>query len=143
MLYEVITKTMTFSGEIIPTLQDWQTWVQVLFVIWLNVNMVSGAYDNGVSSGLNSDEFELADKLNNKIIESYNNEKESFREFVKRLNAHELLAIQEDYLLKVGDKKVEELTKKELKEYNNLKPVKHNIYGFGFPLYYTIRNNFV
>jgi len=129
-------RVMTFEGSIEKTINDPQTWIQLLFVIWLNVNMVSGAYDNATGSGLRSEEFELADKLNNKIIKSVNNELKDFREYVKKLNNHELISVQEDYLFKVGDKTFEELTKKELKEYKKLKPLRHNIYGFNLPLFY-------
>lgn len=131
-------RVMSFSGDISSTLTDYQTYVQLLFVIFININMVSGAYDSGTSNGVGSMEFDLADKLNNKIITSVNNEMKDFRDYIKRLNAHELITLQEDYLFKVGDKKLEELTSKELKEYNKLKPVRHNIYGFNLPLYYEL-----
>ena len=39
-------KVMRFDGSLESTLNDWQSWVHVLFVIFLNVTMVSGAYDN-------------------------------------------------------------------------------------------------
>ena len=131
-------RVMSFEGSLQNTLEDPQTYIQLLFVIWLNVNMVSGAYDNATSAGLQSNEFELADELNNNIIKSVNNEMKDFREYIKKLNAHELVSAREDYLFKVGDKEVEDLTAKEKKEYDNLKPVRHNIYGFNLPLFYEI-----
>ena len=134
-------RVMSFDGTLQNTLTDPQTYIQLLFVIWLNVNMVSGAYDNATSAGLQSVEFDIADKLNNKIIKSVNNEMSDFRDYVKKLNAHELVSAREDYLFKVGDKEVEELTGDERKEYENLKPVRHNIYGFNLPLFYEISKN--
>lgn len=134
-------RVMSFNGDIGTTLTDYQTYVQLLFVIFLNINMVSAALDSATNQGINCDEFDLADKLNNKLIESVNNEMTDFREYIKKLNHHELLNIQEDYLFKVGDKKVEDLTDKELKAYNNLKPLRHNIYGFNLPLYYELSKN--
>lgn len=134
-------RVMSFSGDIGTTLSDFQTWVQLLFVIFLNVNMVSASYDSATNQGINCDEFDLADKLNNKIIESVNNEMTDFRDYIKKLNQHELLNIQEDFLFKVGDKKVEELTDKERKAYDKLKPLRHNIYGFNLPLYYELSKN--
>ena len=134
-------RVMSFDGDVMLTLYDYQTYVQLLFVIFINVNMVSGAYDNATSQGINSEEFDLADKLNNKIIESVNNEMQDFRTYIKRLNQHELVNLQEDYLFKVGDKTVDELTDKELKEYKALKPIRHNIYGFNLPLYYELSKN--
>ena len=134
-------RVMSFDGSLTATLLDYQTYVQLLFVIFINVNMVSGAYDSATTQGINSQEFDLADKLNNKIIESVNNEMTDFRAYIKRLNNHELVNMQEDYLFKVGDKKVEDLTDKELKEYKALKPIRHNIYGFNLPLYYELSKN--
>ena len=134
-------RVMSFDGSLESTLKDHSTYVNILFVIWLNVNMVSGAYDSGTSNGLNSKEFELADKLNNKLITNVNNEMKNFRDYVKALNIHELVTVQEDYLFKVGDKKVSELTEEERKVYDALKPIRHNIYGFNLPLYYEVTKN--
>lgn len=134
-------RVLSFDGTLQQTLNDHNTWIQIIFVIWLNVNMVSGAYDSGTSNGLNSEEFELADELNNKLITNVNNEMKDFRDYVKRLNDHELATVREDYLFKIGDKSVGDLTDKERKEYDNLKPVRHNIYGFNLPLYYEVTKN--
>lgn len=134
-------RVMSFQGDIQSTLTDYQTWVQLLFVIFLNANMVAAAYDDGTSQGMSCEEFDLADKLNNKIISSVNNEMTDFRTYIKKLNQHEKLNLQEDYLFKIGDKKLEELTDKELKEYNKLKPIRHNIFGFNLPLYYELSKN--
>ena len=134
-------RVMSFDGEIAATLLDYQTYVQLLFVIFININMVSGAFDSGTSQGVSSVEFDLADKVNNKIITSVNNEMKDFREYIKRLNEHELINMQEDYLFKVGDKKLEDLTPNELKAYKKLKPIRHNIYGFNLPLYYELSKN--
>lgn len=131
-------RVMSFDGSLSATLLDYQTYVQLLFVIFINVNMVSGAYDSGTTNGINSEEFNLADEVNNKIIQSVNNEMTDFRAYIKKLNQHELITLQEDYLFKVGDKKLDELTDDELKEYHKLKPIRHNIYGFNLPLYYEL-----
>ena len=138
MLAYFAYQILDFDGDIGKTVYDWQTWVHVLFVIYLNVMMVSGAYDSGTSTGISTEEFNLADKLNNQIITSVNNEMNDFREYVKRLNHHELQSLRDDYLFKVGDKKPEELTKKEMKHYLALKPLRHDIYGFNLPLYYEM-----
>lgn len=141
MLAYFAYQILDFQGSIEKTLLDWQTWLHVAFIIFLNVTMVDGAFDSGVAVGINTEEFVLADKLNNKIITSVNNEMGDFRNYVKRLNHHELQNLRDDFLFKVGDKKVEELTKKELKQYNSLKPIRHDIYGFNLPLYYEISKN--
>lgn len=132
---------LQFNGSLESTLSDWRTYVHLLFVIYLNVTMVAGAYDSGISYGVQSLEFTLADQLNNKIISSANNEMKEFREYVKKLNDHELQSLREDYLFSIGDKKVEKLTEKELKAYNELQPIVHNIYGFNLPLFYEISKN--
>ncbi len=134
-------RTMSFTGSIEEVLRDWRTWVHMAFVIFLQITMVSGAYDFGNNIGLTSEEFELADKLNNKIVTSVNNEMGDFRKYIKKLNEHELQSIREDYLFSIGDKTVYDLTKKEQKAYDKLKPIQHNIYGFNLPLYYEMTRN--
>lgn len=129
---------LNFQGSFETAVKDWQTWVHLAFVIYLNVTMVTGAYDSGTSKGIDSPEFKYADELNNKIVKSVNNEMDDFRSYIKDLNASELKNIQDDYLFSIGDKKLEELTPKERKKYDKLKPVQHNIYGFNLPLYYEM-----
>lgn len=134
-------KTLTFDGSIESVLNSWDTWTNLAFIIFLNITVQSGAIDSGISNGLSSEEFELADKLNNKIIGSVNNEMDDFRVFIKKLNKAELLRMQEDFLFSVGDKKVEDLTDKELKKFKKLKPIQHNVYGFNLPLFYELTRN--
>lgn len=132
---------LEIDGDIQKIVLDWRSWIHTSFVIFLQVVTVSTAYDSGTSVGINSEEFVLADKLNNKIVTSVNNEMSEFRLYVKSLNEHELQTMRDDFLFKVGDKKVSELTKKELKQYKKLKPIRHDIYGFNLPLYYEISKN--
>lgn len=124
------------TGSIEQTVNDWRSWLHIIFVVFINNTMVSSAFDSATSYGIRSDEFTLADKLNNKIITSVNNEMEDFRLYAKKLNEHELQSIRDDYLFSIGDKTLDNLTEKERKAYDNLKPVQHNIYGFNLPLYY-------
>lgn len=138
MLAYFAYQILDFQGDIQKTLIDWQTWVHVLFVIFINVMVVSGAFDSGSVVGISSEEFNLADKLNNKIVTSVNNEMKDFRDYVKALNGHELQSLRDDFLFKVGDKTYEQLTKRQLKQYNKLKPLRHDIYGFNLPLYYEM-----
>lgn len=141
MLAYFAYQILDFKGDIGKTVLDWQTWVHVLFVIFLNVMVVSGAYDSGTVVGISSEEFNLADKLNNQIVSSVNNEMNDFRKYIKNLNNHELQSLREDFLFSHGDKTLEELTKKELKLYNKLKALRHNIYGFNLTLYYEMTKN--
>lgn len=129
------------TGSIEQTIKDWRSWLHIIFVVFMNNVMVSSAFDSATSYGIRSDEFNLADQLNNKIITSVNNEMYDFREYAKKLNENELQSIRDDYLFSIGDKKLTELTKRELKKYNKLKPVQHNIYGFNLPLYYEATKN--
>ena len=132
---------LVFNGSITNAINDIQTWVHLGFVVYVNVTMAGASFDSGTSWGLLSDEFKLADELNNKIIKSVNNEMDTFRTFVKKLNESELKTIQDDYLFSVGDKKVEELTPKQKRTYDRLKPIQHNVYGFNLPLYYEMSRN--
>lgn len=133
--------TLKPNGSLQQTASDWRSWLHILFVVFMNVTMVGSAYDTGTSVGTSTDEYKLSDELNNKIITSVNNEMEDFRIYTKKLNDHELQNIREDYLFSIGDKKLEDMTKKELKMYKKLKPIQHNIYGFNLPLFYEISKN--
>lgn len=134
-------RTMSFSGSLEAVARDWRTWVHLLFVVFLNITMVSGTFDIANSSGLMSEEFRVADELNNKLITSVNNEMDGFRTYIKKLNEHEKQSIREDFLFSIGEKSLDEMTKEELKRYHKLKPIQHNIYGFNLPLYYEISKN--
>jgi hypothetical protein len=63
---------------------------------------------------------------------------DTFRAFVKQLNENELKTIQDDYLFSIGDKKLDDLTPKQRRAYDRLKPIQHNVYGFNLPLYYEM-----
>lgn len=134
-------RTLSLNGSIEQTIQDISTWIHLTFVVLLQVTMVSVGYDSGTDSGINTDEYSLADKLNNQIVSSSNNEIEDFRNFISKLNDEERKNLQDDYLFSVGKKELDQLSDKELKEYKKLKPIQHNIYGFNLPLYYEITKN--
>jgi hypothetical protein len=134
-------RTMTFSGSLESVMEDWRTWVHLFFVVFLNVTMVSGTFDIANSTGLMSEEFRVADELNNKLITSVNNEMDGFREYIKKLNEHEKQSIREDFLFSIGEKTLDELTWKEKRKFKKLKPIQHNIYGFNLPLYYEVSKN--
>ena len=131
-------KVLIFDTTIDLLIKDWYSYIHTGFVIALHFVTQEAAWETGDTVGMSSEEFELADKLNDEIIKSVNNEMADFRTYTKRINEHELQTLREDFLFKVGDKKVEELTKHELKLYKKLKPIQHDIYGFNLPLYYEV-----
>jgi len=131
-------RVLKFDGDIHTVINSWDTWLNLAFVIFLNLTVQSGANDSGISYGIQSEEFELAENINNKIIQKANGNMKTFRQFVKNLNREELGKIRDEFLFKIGDKDVEELTKKELKKYNKLKAIRHDISGFNLALYYTL-----
>lgn len=134
-------KVLVFDATIGVIVKDYYSYVHTGFVIALHLLTQEAAWETGDTIGMASEEFDLADKLNNQIIKSVNNEMTDFRAYTKRINEHELQTLREDYLFKVGDKKVEELTKHELKVFKKLKPIQHDIYGFNLPLYYEMSKN--
>ena len=129
------------TTSIQQTLQDWQTWVHTAFVIYLNVTMVSVAYDTAVDNGTSTPEFELSNELNNKIIKLYNLKKAEFRKYIKALNEHELQSIRDEYTFLIGKDDYSLMTKKQRKKYDKLKAIFHDIYGFNLPLYYEMSKN--
>ena len=138
-------RTFQMEGDIESVATDPNTWLNIAFVIWLNLNVQSGAINSGISAGIESEEFKMADELNNKIIKSVNNEMKEFRQYVKLLNYNERIRLEEDLLYKYGVDDINELHGKQLKKIKRklgrLKPIRHDISGFNLPLYYELTKN--
>ena len=134
-------RTFQMKGDIQSVANDPNTWLNIAFVIWLNLNVQSGAINSGISAGVDSEEFKAADEVNNKIIKSVINEMVEFRKYVKTLNYNEMVRLQEDFLYKYGVDDVSELNKKQLRKFKRLKPIRHDISGFNLPLYYELTKN--
>ena len=134
-------RTFQMEGDIQSVANDPNTWLNIAFVIWLNLNVQSGAINSGISAGVDSEEFKAADEVNNKIIKSVNNEMVEFRKYVKTLNYNEMIRVQENFLYKYGVDDVSELNKKQLRKFKRLKPIRHDISGFNLPLYYELTKN--
>lgn len=131
-------RTIGFNGSIESVAKSVDTWINIAFSIWLHLNILQGANDNAVSSGLQSNEFKQADELNNKIIQIINNEMKPFRDYVKVLNYNERAKLEEDFFFKYGVDTYDELTDKQKKKFKKLKPIVHDIYGYNLPLYYEL-----
>ena len=134
-------RTFQMDGDIQSVANDPNTWLNIAFVIWLNLNVQSGAINSGITAGVDSEEFKAADEINNKIIKSVNNEMVEFRKYVKTLNYNEMIRVQENFLYKYGVDDVSELNKKQLRKFKKLKPIRHDISGFNLPLYYELAKN--
>lgn len=134
-------RTFRMEGDIQSVANDPNTWLNIAFVIWLNLNVQSGAINSGITAGVDSEEFKAADEVNNKIIKSVINEMVEFRKYVKTLNYNEMVRLQEDFLYKYGVDDVSELNKKQLRKFKRLKPIRHDISGFNLPLYYELTKN--
>lgn len=134
-------RTVQMEGDIQSVANDPNTWLNIAFVIWLNLNVQSGAINSGITAGVDSEEFKAADEVNNKIIKSVNNEMVEFRKYVKTLNYNEMIRVQENFLYKYGVNDVSELNKKQLRKFKKLKPIRHDISGFNLPLYYELTKN--
>lgn len=134
-------RTLRVEGSIEMILTDLNTWLNIFFVIWLNLNIQNSAINSGISAGIESQEFKLADELNNKIIKSVNNELKDFRYYVRQLNKEAKTQVEDDYLFKCGVDTYDELTDKQKKKFNRLKPIRHDISGFNLPLYYDMTHN--
>ena len=134
-------RTFQMDGDIQSVANDPNTWLNIAFVIWLNLNVQSGAINSGITAGVDREEFKAADEVNNKIIKSVNNEMVEFRKYVKTLNYNEMIRVQENFLYKYGVDDVSELNKKQLRKFKKLKPIRHDISGFNLPLYYELTKN--
>ena len=131
-------RTIQFEGSIEEVITSADTWINIAFSIWLHLNILQGATDSAVTSGLNSPEFQKADELNNKIIRVVNNEMKPFRGYVRALNDNERAKLEDDFLFKYGVLTFDELTDKQKKKFKKLKPIIHDIYGYNLPLFYEL-----
>ncbi len=134
-------RTFQMKGDIQSVANDPNTWLNIAFVIWLNLNVQTGAINSGITAGVDSEEFKAADEVNNKIIKSVINEMVEFRKYVKTLNYNEMIRVQENFLYKYGVNDISELNKKQLRKFKRLKPIRHDISGFNLPLYYELTKN--
>lgn len=130
-------RMIEFEGTIQGVLTSFNAWLNLAFVIFLNLTVQAGSTDSGITYGITSEEFKAADDLNNKILEECNPKIKELRAYVKNLNRQELEKARDDYLFSIGDKTADELTPKELKKYNKLKGIKRDISGFNLSLYYV------
>lgn len=129
---------MSFDGSIGTIARDPQSWIHLFFVVYLNQVILGASTNSAISYGVNCEEYKLAEELNNKIIKGYNNNSKKFRAYIKIMNDEEQKEMQDDFLFKVGDKELKDLTKKELRKYKKIKATTHDIYGFNLPLYYEL-----
>lgn len=134
-------RVVKVDGDIETMIMSLDTWLNIFFVIWLNLNVQTGAINSAISAGIDSQEFKLADELNNKIIKSVNNEIKDFREYVKKLNEEERLRVEEEFLFRCGVDDKNKLTRKQLRKFKRLKSITHDIKGFNLPLYYEMTYN--
>lgn len=142
LLAYFFAQVLVINGDIISTITSFEGILHMFFVVFMNVMVVGLANDKGTIDGLESQEFEKAEELNKTLITFYNNYKERFRNYVWGLNKYEKHILEEDFLYHAGVKTKEELTKKQLRKFKKLKPIKHNIQGFNLPIYYeTNRRN--
>ena len=61
-------RTFQMDGDIQSVASNPNTWLNIAFVIWLNLNVQNGAINSGISAGIDSEEFRAADEVNNKIL---------------------------------------------------------------------------
>lgn len=135
----VIVSSLNIEGGIVEFFNDTTNiiWTCVLtsLTIILHQIIISSASDNAMNYGLETDEFKTADELNGRIINKIGSTYEDFIDFVKNLNEYEKRTTQTAFIQSLGKRSIEDLDKKELKEFKKLKPVVHDITNFLKPCY--------
>lgn len=134
-------QVLDFRGSIETIISDWKTYVHMAFVIFISIQMINASSDSAITNGMKTEEFQMANELDAKLIVEFNNNTKEIREYVKLINKHELQSIRDDFLYKYGDLSYEELPVKLKRKYDNLKPVVHNVYGFNIPLNYDVKKS--
>lgn len=135
-LYQV----MTFEGGLGSIVRDFKTYVMIAYTIGLNLVVISNAVDKSLADSFDSESYKTSEQINDIIIKDIRNNRDDFYNYIKSLNAHEKRITQEDYLMSKG-KLVDDLTAKELKEFNKLKPRFYNVSGFTLPIFFEEKRN--
>ena len=145
MLLYVIFSTLTIHGDLPTFFSDWKNILWVLLnmgiTIALHQIIISTAVDNATTYGLETLEFKKADTLNGLIINEIGSKFDNFIDFVKALNILEKKTMEDSFIQSCGKKSVEDLDEQELKEFNKLRPVIHDIKNFLRPCYVEIGKN--
>lgn len=137
----LLYRTVEFNGSIERVINDSNTWLNTLFIVYLQITVQSGSRNQAVSVAMETEVFKKADEINDRIIRQIKNKMRKFREYVRRINEEEKAKIEDDFYFGLGDLKFDELSRKQKRKLKKLKPLQHNIQGFNYPLYYQLDKN--
>ena len=127
---------LSFEKPILDIFTDYKSILHLVFVVVVNVMTVNLAFDKGLEIALNNDEFKKADVRNNEIIKYINNNFDSAISYIEMLNNAERNAVDKDFMFSIGKTSLDNLTRKEMKQYKKIKPKQYTTRGMNLPLYY-------
>lgn len=135
-------QTILFEKPLLEMVKDYKSILHIIFTTFASVMVVSIAQDKGVEVGIERKVFKDADKENNEMIEYFSEHYEELMDFVEYINELKKKETEKNFLFQVGKKRLEDLTKKELKVLKKIKPMKYTTKGITLPLFYeTVKNN--
>lgn len=110
--------------------------IHLVFTTASSVIMTGVGADKGIERGLETPEFQKADKLNNETNLKIQPHRRAFNLYIRTLNQESKEEVQENFLMEHGVLSERELTKKQLKKFKKLKYVKYDTSNAILPLFY-------
>lgn len=142
MVAYLFLKTLEASGDITKVAQDWKTWVDIVFSVYITILLINIGEQKGTADGLDHISYKTANEVNNKIIVKSKNKIKELGIYVREKAVADKENAKIEYLTLLN-KDEEELTKKEQKELKKIiKAVKViTLKGFNNPIYVESNNN--
>lgn len=131
-----IFEFIDYGSNIFEVFKQQKNIMRAVLTISIQVITAGIGTNKGIEIGINSEEFEKADKKNSEIVSYVNENFERVLDFIEYKNDLELTVVRKEFLRSIEKRSVDELTPKQLRKYNKLKHWKWTAKGLALPLYY-------
>ena len=133
-------QSLRFDKGMLELITDYKNLISTLFVVVIQVITAGLGRDKGIENSLIDEGFIKADKINNEIIADINDNFENTLDYIDYRNDLEVKMVRQDYIRSLEKRTFDDLTKREVKKYNKLKPKRWTSKGISLPLYYEHTN---
>lgn len=131
-----VFQSLLIGQSIVDMLSDFKGVIHLIFSIFAQVFLGTIGYDDGLTKALVDERFIEANTANEEYIKYFNEHFDDLFDYTDYLTENEKKTVVKDFLRGVGKRSVDDLTKKELRQFKKLKPKKHSTKGANLPLYY-------
>lgn len=122
------------DGSITLVFSDWRIYAHLAFVVTMQLIIVDAGTDMSVKNAVTNDVFKEANTSHQKLVKSYFNNFDKFKLYVDDINTKNQRMTQEMFLKDKGTNDVNDLNKKDLKDYNKLTYDRIDLRGYTKPL---------